>query len=67
MPYSVDLNDVIAWRKGDEIDAFCRQIRDYFDTLYEEGAEQCIGDGDPEGQRRREEEAVVAVELDFRE
>jgi allantoinase len=40
MPYSVDLNDVILHRRGEEADAFARQIRDYFDTVYEEGAEQ---------------------------
>ena len=40
MPYSVDINDVILHRRGLEADDFARQIRDYFDTLYEEGAEQ---------------------------
>jgi len=40
MPYSVDLNDVILHRRGEEVGDFVRQIRDYFDTVYEEGAEQ---------------------------
>jgi peptidoglycan/xylan/chitin deacetylase (PgdA/CDA1 family) len=40
MPYSVDLNDVIIQRRGDEAEEFARQIRDYFDTLYAEGAAQ---------------------------
>ena len=40
VPYTVDLNDVIVWRRGEEIDQFARQIRDYFDTVYAEGAEQ---------------------------
>jgi peptidoglycan/xylan/chitin deacetylase (PgdA/CDA1 family) len=40
MPYSVDLNDVILHRRGEEVGEFVRQIRDYFDTVYEEGAEQ---------------------------
>ena len=40
VPYTVDLNDVIVWRKGEEIEAFAQQIRDYFDTVYAEGAEQ---------------------------
>jgi peptidoglycan/xylan/chitin deacetylase (PgdA/CDA1 family) len=40
MPYSVDLNDVILHRRGEEAAEFARQIRDHFDTVYEEGAEQ---------------------------
>ncbi len=40
IPYSVDLNDVILHRRGEEVGDFVRQIRDYFDTVYEEGAEQ---------------------------
>ncbi len=40
IPYSVDLNDVILHRKGEETADFVRQIKDYFDTVYEEGAEQ---------------------------
>jgi allantoinase len=40
MPYSVDINDVILHRRGQEADEFARQIRDTFDTLYDEGGEQ---------------------------
>jgi allantoinase len=40
MPYSVELNDVIMHRRGEEAAEFARQIRDYFDTVYAEGAEQ---------------------------
>ncbi|MBO0711048.1 MAG: polysaccharide deacetylase family protein [Acetobacteraceae bacterium] len=40
MPYSVDINDVIIHRRGEDAEDFSRQIRDYFDTLYEEGLEQ---------------------------
>ena len=40
VPYTVDLNDVIVWRRGQEIEAFAQQVRDYFDTVYEEGATQ---------------------------
>jgi peptidoglycan/xylan/chitin deacetylase (PgdA/CDA1 family) len=40
VPYSVDLNDVIIHRRGYEAAEFARQIRDYFDTVYAEGAEQ---------------------------
>ncbi len=40
VPYSVDLNDVIVNRRGEEVDEFARQIRDHFDTVYAEGAEQ---------------------------
>ena len=40
IPYSIDLNDVIAHRRGEEADDFARQIRDHFDTLYAEGADQ---------------------------
>jgi len=40
IPYSVDLNDVIVHRKGEETADFAQQIRDYFDTLYDEGREQ---------------------------
>jgi len=40
VPYSVDLNDVILWRRGEEAEEFARQIRDHFDTVYAEGAEQ---------------------------
>src|ERR1019366_5150571 len=40
MPYSVDLNDVILHRRGEEVASFVQQIRDHFDTVYAEGAEQ---------------------------
>jgi peptidoglycan/xylan/chitin deacetylase (PgdA/CDA1 family) len=40
IPYSVDLNDAILLRHGEEVSDFTRQILDYFDTVYEEGAEQ---------------------------
>lgn len=40
MPYSVDLNDVILNRRAGEAEDFARMLRDAFDTLYEEGAEQ---------------------------
>jgi peptidoglycan/xylan/chitin deacetylase (PgdA/CDA1 family) len=40
VPYTVDLNDVILWRRGQEIEDFAQQIRDHFDTVYEEGATQ---------------------------
>jgi allantoinase len=39
IPYSVDLNDAILLRHGEEVGEFARQIRDYFDTVYAEGAE----------------------------
>lgn len=37
MPYSVDLNDAILLRRGQEAEEFGRQIRDYFDTVHAEG------------------------------
>ena len=40
LPYTVELNDVLSHRRGEEAEEFARQIRDYFDTVYEEGAEQ---------------------------
>jgi peptidoglycan/xylan/chitin deacetylase (PgdA/CDA1 family) len=40
MPYSVDLNDVILHRRGEEAEEFATQIRDHFDTVYAEGGEQ---------------------------
>ena len=40
MPYSVELNDVIVHRRGEEVAEFAQAVRDYFDTVYEEGAEQ---------------------------
>ena len=39
LPYSMEINDSIAWRRGQEAEAFARQIRDEFDVLYAEGAE----------------------------
>src|SRR5580692_4646294 len=39
VPYTIDLNDVILHRRGEEAEAFGRQIRDHFDTVYAEGAE----------------------------
>lgn len=39
VPYSMEVNDAIAWRRGDEGEDFERLIRDEFDTLYREGAE----------------------------
>jgi allantoinase len=40
LPYTVELNDVLSHRRGEEAEEFARQIRDYFDTVYAEGAEQ---------------------------
>src|SRR5690606_29983779 len=40
MPYSVDLNDAVAYRQGYEAADFCRMITDTFDTLWQEGATQ---------------------------
>jgi peptidoglycan/xylan/chitin deacetylase (PgdA/CDA1 family) len=37
LPYSMEINDSIAWRRGQEADAFARKIRDEFDTLHAEG------------------------------
>ena len=39
LPYSMEINDSIAWRRGQEGAAFARKIRDEFDTLYAEGAQ----------------------------
>lgn len=39
LPYSMEINDSIAWRRGMEGPAFARKIRDEFDVLYAEGAE----------------------------
>lgn len=39
LPYSMEVNDSIAWRRGQEGEEFARTIRDEFDTLYAEGAE----------------------------
>jgi hypothetical protein len=33
----MEINDSIAWRRGQEAEAFARKIRDEFDTLYAEG------------------------------
>lgn len=39
LPYSMEINDSICWRRGQEGAAFAQKIRDEFDTLYAEGAE----------------------------
>jgi peptidoglycan/xylan/chitin deacetylase (PgdA/CDA1 family) len=39
LPYSMEINDSIAWRRGQEAEAFAQKIRDEFDTLHAEGAE----------------------------
>ena len=39
LPYSMEINDSIAWRRGQEAEAFAQKICDEFDTLYAEGAE----------------------------
>lgn len=39
LPYSMEINDSIAWRRGQEGAAFAQKICDEFDTLYAEGAE----------------------------
>ena len=39
LPYSMEINDSIAWRRGQEAAAFAQKICDEFDTLYAEGAE----------------------------
>lgn len=38
LPYSMEINDTIAWRRGQEAEAFERKICDEFDTLYADGA-----------------------------
>ena len=38
LPYSMEINDSIAWRRGQEAAAFAQKMRDEFDTLYAEGA-----------------------------
>ena len=38
LPYSMEINDSIAWRRGMEGAAFAQKICDEFDTLYAEGA-----------------------------
>jgi allantoinase len=37
LPYSMEINDSIAWRRGQEGAAFAQKICDEFDTLYAEG------------------------------
>ncbi len=37
MPYSMEINDSIAWRRGMETADFAQKIKDEFDTLYSEG------------------------------
>ncbi len=37
LPYSMEINDSIAWRRGMEAEAFAQKICDEFDTLYAEG------------------------------
>ena len=37
LPYSMEINDSIAWRRGMEAEAFAQKIRDEFDALYAEG------------------------------
>ena len=38
LPYSMEINDSIAWRRGQEAAAFAQKICDEFDVLYAEGA-----------------------------
>ena len=37
LPYSMEVNDSICWRRGMEGEGFARKIVDEFDTLYAEG------------------------------
>ncbi|MEN9774007.1 MAG: hypothetical protein RL322_1077 [Pseudomonadota bacterium] len=37
LPYSMEINDSICWRRGMEAEAFARKIIDEFETLYAEG------------------------------
>ena len=37
LPYSMEVNDSIAWRRGQEAAAFAQKIRDEFEVLYAEG------------------------------
>jgi len=39
LPYSMEINDSICWRRGMEGAAFAQKICDEFDTLYAEGAD----------------------------
>ncbi|GAA5237156.1 polysaccharide deacetylase [Verticiella sediminum] len=41
LPYSMEINDTNAWRRGQEATAFAQKIRDEFDTLYAEGERRC--------------------------
>lgn len=41
LPYSMEVNDFVAWRRGQEAAEFGQKIRDEFDTLYAEGAMRC--------------------------
>ena len=38
LPYAMEINDSIAWRRGMEAQGFAQKIRDEFDILYAEGA-----------------------------
>jgi allantoinase len=38
LPYAMEINDSIAWRRGMEAQGFAQKIRDEFDVLYAEGA-----------------------------
>jgi peptidoglycan/xylan/chitin deacetylase (PgdA/CDA1 family) len=40
IPYTMEINDSIAWRRPDEGEDFARAIRDEFDTLWHEGEMQ---------------------------
>jgi peptidoglycan/xylan/chitin deacetylase (PgdA/CDA1 family) len=43
LPYTMEVNDSICWRRGMEAPAFAQKIRDEFDTLYAEGGRvMCI-------------------------
>ncbi len=42
LPYSMEINDTNAWRRGQEAQAFCMKMRDEFDTLYAEGQERAM-------------------------
>lgn len=43
LPYSMEVNDAIAWRRGEAIEAFEQTVRDEFDTLHAEGSRvMCI-------------------------
>jgi allantoinase len=41
LPYSMEVNDFVAWRRGQEAADFAQKIRDEFDTLYAEGDTRC--------------------------